>query len=115
MILDSALEACQGAEAVVIATEWKEFKTIDWQSVYNGMSKPAFVFDGRLLVDGDALKKIGFKVGVVSSSSRYLLAYYAPTGHQHWPRRRTCCIEPDPSAISSIHSYSVTVTFVATY
>ena len=65
-ICGSALEACRGAEAVVIATEWKEFKTIDWQSVYNGMNKPAFVFDGRLLVDADALKKIGFKVGVIS-------------------------------------------------
>ena len=51
---------------MVIATEWKEFKTIDWQAVYDGMSKPAFVFDGRLLLDVDSLKKIGFKVGEIS-------------------------------------------------
>jgi UDPglucose 6-dehydrogenase len=70
-IFDSALEACQGAEAVVIATEWKEFKTIDWQSIYNGMSKPAFVFDGRLLLDVDTLKKIGFKVGAIPFYSCY--------------------------------------------
>jgi UDPglucose 6-dehydrogenase len=68
-IFGSALEACRGAEAVVIATEWKEFKTIDWKSIYNDMSKPAFVFDGRLLVDVDALKKIGFKVGAISFPS----------------------------------------------
>ena len=61
-ISKSALEACRGAEAIVIATEWKEFKQIDWKQVYDSMNKPAFVFDGRLLVDADELKKIGFKV-----------------------------------------------------
>jgi UDPglucose 6-dehydrogenase len=60
------LEACKHAEAVVIATEWKEFKDIDWETVYAGMNKPAFVFDGRLLVDSEKLTKIGFKVRVVS-------------------------------------------------
>jgi UDPglucose 6-dehydrogenase len=46
----------------VIATEWKEFKEIDWAEVYKHMKKPAFVFDGRLIVDAPALTKIGFKV-----------------------------------------------------
>ena len=46
----------------MIATEWKEFRDIPWEDVYVNMSKPAFVFDGRLLVDADALRKIGFKV-----------------------------------------------------
>ena len=50
---------------MVIATEWKEFKEIDWEKVYAGMNKPAFVFDGRLLVDAEKLTKIGFKVRVV--------------------------------------------------
>lgn len=61
-ISKSALEACKNAEAVVIATEWKEFKEIDWEAVYAGMNKPAFVFDGRLLVDAEKLRSIGFKV-----------------------------------------------------
>ena len=61
-ICKSALEACKNAEAVVIATEWKEFKDIDWEAVYAGMNKPAFVFDGRLLVGAGKLTKIGFKV-----------------------------------------------------
>ncbi|KAG1743740.1 UDP-glucose/GDP-mannose dehydrogenase family, NAD binding domain-containing protein [Suillus paluster] len=65
-VCSSALEACKNAEAVVIATEWAEFKTIDWQAVYAGMNKPAFVFDGRLLVDADKLRSIGFKVGLGS-------------------------------------------------
>ena len=61
-ISHSALEACKSKEAIVIATEWKEFKEIDWQTVYDNMNKPAFVFDGRLLVDADKLRQIGFKV-----------------------------------------------------
>ncbi|KAJ7602399.1 UDP-glucose/GDP-mannose dehydrogenase [Mycena polygramma] len=64
-ICSSALEACKNAEAIVIATEWKEFKEIDWAEVYKHMKKPAFVFDGRLLVDAAALTKIGFKVTTI--------------------------------------------------
>lgn len=69
-IANSALEACREAEAVVIATEWKEFRTIDWAEVYNGMTKPAFVFDGRILVDAEKLKEIGFKVTVIGRGDR---------------------------------------------
>ncbi|KAG6849877.1 hypothetical protein H0H93_004095 [Arthromyces matolae] len=64
-ICGSALEACKDAEAVVIATEWKEFLDIDWEEVYKNMNKPAFVFDGRLLIDADKLRKIGFKVTTI--------------------------------------------------
>jgi UDPglucose 6-dehydrogenase len=42
-VSSSALEACEGAAAVIIATEWDEFKTMDWQAVFDKMSKPAFV------------------------------------------------------------------------
>ncbi|KIK38499.1 hypothetical protein CY34DRAFT_809261 [Suillus luteus UH-Slu-Lm8-n1] len=69
-ICSSALEACKNAEAVIIATEWAEFKTIDWEAVYAGMNKPAFVFDGRLLVDADRLRSIGFKVTVIGRGER---------------------------------------------
>ncbi|KAI0080464.1 UDP-glucose dehydrogenase [Panus rudis PR-1116 ss-1] len=69
-IVHSALEACKQKEAIVIATEWKEFREIDWQTVYDNMSKPAFVFDGRLLLDADQLRKIGFKVTVIGRGDR---------------------------------------------
>jgi UDPglucose 6-dehydrogenase len=61
-ICDSTIEACKQADAVVIATEWKEFKEIDWETVYRDMNKPAFVFDGRLLLDANKLREIGFTV-----------------------------------------------------
>ena len=66
----SALDACKDAEAVVIATEWKEFKTLDWESIYAGMNKPAFVFDGRLILDVEKLRGIGFKVKVIGRGER---------------------------------------------
>lgn len=69
-ICGSALEACRNAEAVIIATEWKEFKEIDWQTVYDGMNKPAFVFDGRMLVDAKKLSDIGFKVTVIGRGEK---------------------------------------------
>ena len=56
------MEACKDAEAIVIATEWKEFKDLDWKQVYDTMKKPAFVFDGRLILNAPALRAIGFKV-----------------------------------------------------
>ncbi|TDL20630.1 UDP-glucose dehydrogenase [Rickenella mellea] len=69
-ICPSALEACRNAEAVVIATEWAEFREIDWEAVYKNMNKPAFVFDGRLLVDAEKLRKIGFKVTSIGRGER---------------------------------------------
>lgn len=53
-------KACEGAHAIAVLTEWDEFKEYDWQKIYNGMQKPAFVFDGRNILNGEALKKIGF-------------------------------------------------------
>jgi UDPglucose 6-dehydrogenase len=68
-VANSALDACLGANAVVIATEWDEFKTLDWQKIYDSMDKPAFVFDGRLILDREALIKIGFKVTTIGTGA----------------------------------------------
>ncbi|WFD03497.1 UDP-glucose 6-dehydrogenase [Malassezia obtusa] len=64
-ICPSVLDACHEAEAVVIATDWDEFSSIDWSKVYNIMRKPAVVFDGRRVVDPTALREIGFRVHAV--------------------------------------------------
>ncbi|HRX69530.1 MAG TPA: UDP-glucose 6-dehydrogenase, partial [Tenuifilaceae bacterium] len=45
-VVDDAYEACKDAHAVAVITEWDEFKTLDWQRIYDSMMKPAFVFDG---------------------------------------------------------------------
>ncbi|CAO3697963.1 hypothetical protein G6F70_002730 [Rhizopus microsporus] len=69
-ICSSAYEAAQGADAVVIVTEWDEFKSdvLDYQKIYDTMNKPAFLFDGRLLVDAVQLREIGFKVHVIGKN-----------------------------------------------
>ncbi|KAA1474429.1 UDP-glucose dehydrogenase [Dentipellis sp. KUC8613] len=66
----SALEASKNSEAVVIATEWNEFREIDWTAIYNTMEKPAFVFDGRMILNADELRKIGFKVTTIGRGER---------------------------------------------
>jgi len=55
-------EAAAGAHAVAIMTEWDEYKSLDWERIYRGMEKPAFLFDGRNLLDHKTLHKIGFNV-----------------------------------------------------
>lgn len=55
-------EAAKDAHAIAILTEWDEFKTYDWQKIYKSMKKPAFVFDGRNILDHADLRKIGFEV-----------------------------------------------------
>jgi len=61
-VAKTAAEACVGAHAVAILTEWDEFKTLDYKKIYDGMMKPAFLFDGRNIVNLDELKAIGFRV-----------------------------------------------------
>jgi UDPglucose 6-dehydrogenase len=57
-----AYEACKDAHAIAVLTEWDEFKTLDWERIYRDMKKPAFVFDGRLILDRKKLSEIGFNV-----------------------------------------------------
>ncbi|WP_147677610.1 nucleotide sugar dehydrogenase [Algibacter pacificus] len=54
-------KAIEGAHAIAVLTEWDEFKSYDWQQIYDSMSKPAFVFDGRNVLDAAAMKSIGFQ------------------------------------------------------
>ncbi len=53
--------ALTGAHAVAILTEWDEFKQYDWAEVKNGMKKPAFVFDGRKILNRKQLEGFGFQ------------------------------------------------------
>ena len=48
----------EGAHAIAVLTEWDEFKTFDWNRIYNSMQKPAFVFDGRNILNKNHLKKL---------------------------------------------------------
>ncbi|MGL5935114.1 MAG: nucleotide sugar dehydrogenase [Cetobacterium sp.] len=61
---DTYIDAVKGACAIIIATEWDEFKDYDYQEIYNKMQPPRLIFDGRLIFSKDKvleLKKIGFE------------------------------------------------------
>eukprot|EP00568_Trieres_chinensis_P008587 CAMPEP_0183297538 /NCGR_PEP_ID=MMETSP0160_2-20130417/4811_1 /TAXON_ID=2839 ORGANISM="Odontella Sinensis, Strain Grunow 1884" /NCGR_SAMPLE_ID=MMETSP0160_2 /ASSEMBLY_ACC=CAM_ASM_000250 /LENGTH=475 /DNA_ID=CAMNT_0025459387 /DNA_START=158 /DNA_END=1585 /DNA_ORIENTATION=- len=60
-----AYSACDGAHALAVLTEWDEFKDLDYQRIYASMAKPAFIFDGRNLMDHEGLRKIGFEVHAI--------------------------------------------------
>jgi UDPglucose 6-dehydrogenase len=55
-----AITAARGAHALIICTEWDEFKKLDYTRIYAEMNRPAFIFDGRNILDLAALRKIGF-------------------------------------------------------
>ena len=64
---ENPYEACGKAHAIAILTEWDEFKSYDWKKIYDNMQKPAFVFDGRNLLDGAKLREIGFIYHTIGS------------------------------------------------
>jgi UDPglucose 6-dehydrogenase len=64
---DTPYAACTNAHAVAILTEWDEFKAYDWQKIYDSMLKPAFIFDGRNLLDAEKMSAIGFVYQAIGS------------------------------------------------
>ena len=60
-------EACVNAHAIAVLTEWDEFITYDWNKIYHSMQKPAFVFDGRNVLNRVEMEKIGFVYQSVGS------------------------------------------------
>lgn len=57
-----------GAHAIALLTEWDEFKTYDFQKIYDSMAKPCFIFDGRNILNHDELRKIGFNVECIGKA-----------------------------------------------
>ncbi|NIK91381.1 UDP-glucose 6-dehydrogenase [Mangrovimonas sp. CR14] len=60
-VVNDPYRAMDNAHAVAVLTEWDEFKSYDWCKVYESMMKPAFVFDGRRLLDYCQMSDLGFK------------------------------------------------------
>ena len=55
-------KAAAGAHAIALLTDWKEYAELDFERIFEGMQKPAFLFDGRNMLDHDALHALGFEV-----------------------------------------------------
>ena len=64
----SALEAVDGAEALVIATEWNEFANVDLTALKRRMTTP-IVFDGRNLLNPDTMGELGFHYHSIGRAS----------------------------------------------
>jgi len=60
--LEDPYEAARGADAIAVLTEWDCFRTLDYRRIYQDMEKPAFLFDGRNILDHQALFDMGFNV-----------------------------------------------------
>ena len=56
------------ADAVVILTDWPEYKKLQWQSIYKKMRKPAWLFDTRSVVNDKEIKKIGLNIWKLGSN-----------------------------------------------
>ena len=60
--IEDPYEAAKGAHAIAVMTEWELYRSLDWGKIYRSMEKPAFLFDGRNILDHERLYNLGFNV-----------------------------------------------------
>jgi UDPglucose 6-dehydrogenase len=63
-------EALKDTHAIAVLTEWDEFISLDWKKVYTNMMKPAFIFDGRNILQKDMLNEIGFEMFSIGKQNK---------------------------------------------
>jgi UDPglucose 6-dehydrogenase len=68
-VCPDAYAAAKGAHALIVCTEWDEFRSLDYDRIYDEMQQPAFVFDGRNILDLAALRQIGFTANGIGKSN----------------------------------------------
>ncbi|MGJ3244184.1 MAG: UDP-glucose 6-dehydrogenase [Opitutales bacterium] len=68
-VYDDPYAAAEDAHAILILTEWDAFKDYDYGKIFEDMNKPAFVFDGRNLLDLEKLGEIGFETYAIGRGS----------------------------------------------
>ncbi|XP_062443121.1 UDP-glucose 6-dehydrogenase-like isoform X3 [Rhea pennata] len=80
-IASDPYEACDNAHAIVICTEWDIFKELDYERIYKAMLKPAFIFDGRRILDNlhGRLQQLGFQVETIGKRISQCLSFTAST------------------------------------
>jgi UDPglucose 6-dehydrogenase len=63
-------KAAKDAHAIAILTEWPQYTKLDYQAIFDGMVKPAFIFDGRNILDHDRLYDMGFNIIAIGTPPR---------------------------------------------
>ena len=60
-VYENYIQCLKETNVVAILTEWNEFNDYDWELIYDNMNKPAYIYDGRNIMNKEKLEKIGFK------------------------------------------------------
>ena len=60
--IEDPYKAASGCHAIAVVTEWERYRDLDFKKIYRSMIKPAFIFDGRNILDHKRLFEIGFNV-----------------------------------------------------
>jgi len=69
-VVSDVYAAAKEAHAIAVLTEWDEFKTVDSARIFEDMRQPAFVFDGRNVIDRNKLVAQGFEVHSIGRPSK---------------------------------------------
>ncbi|KAJ1847907.1 hypothetical protein LPJ73_004126 [Coemansia sp. RSA 2703] len=67
-VCPDAYSAVSGSDIVVVLTAWSEFRQINWELAFKLMNKPAYVFDGQIVLEHDKLNQLGFRVFSIGST-----------------------------------------------
>jgi UDPglucose 6-dehydrogenase len=60
--IEDPYEASYGCDAIAVMTEWEIYRQLDYRKIFKSMTKLAFIFDGRNILDHNELFEIGFNV-----------------------------------------------------
>jgi len=60
--VEDPYEAAERCHAIALVTEWDLYRELDYKKIYQSMAKPAFIFDGRNILDHEQLFRMGFNV-----------------------------------------------------
>ncbi len=63
-------EAVENSDAIVLLTEWNEYKKLDWKKISNKMRSPSWVFDTRSITDANEIRKAGLNFWSVGDGMR---------------------------------------------
>ena len=58
-----SFDAAKSSDAIILLTEWQEFREIRWEEIYEIMRQPAWIFDTRNICNVNELKALGFVYG----------------------------------------------------
>lgn len=67
--IEDPYSAAKGAHCIALMTAWEEYRSLDYQKIFDSMEKPAFLFDGRNHLDHQKLFDIGYNVFPIGKAS----------------------------------------------